>query len=160
MRTTFSGPKTGEAPLALNPKPALGLTSATNPVLLPKTKPWAMREHFVVPSIGSRDVACAEWPDIRRFEHFLQLLNLVNDAFNVHSVPISSMSTTKVKRYGIHAFPHQRTILNHFRQISPWDQQGKARVAQCASMITDMNSGSQGLPFGHKGNVPPAPVGH
>jgi hypothetical protein len=43
-----------------------------------------MRERFVVPSIRRRDVACAEWPDVRRFEHFLQLLNLVNDAFNVH----------------------------------------------------------------------------
>jgi hypothetical protein len=63
--------KTGEAALALNPKPAFGFRSATNPEMLPKTKPRAMREHFVVPSIGSRDVACAEWPNIRRFEHFL-----------------------------------------------------------------------------------------
>jgi hypothetical protein len=38
-----------------------------------------------MPSIRRRDVACAEWPDIRRFEHFLQLLDLVNDAFNVHA---------------------------------------------------------------------------
>jgi hypothetical protein len=44
-----------------------------------------MREHFVVPSIRRRDVACAEWPNIRRFEHFLYLLDLVNDAFNVHA---------------------------------------------------------------------------
>jgi hypothetical protein len=48
-----------------------------------------MREHFVMPSIGSRDVAWAEWPCIRRFEHFLQLLDVVDDAFNVH-VPQSS----------------------------------------------------------------------
>ena len=41
------------------------LRTATQP------KPRALREHFVVPSIGSRDVACAEWPNIRRFEHFL-----------------------------------------------------------------------------------------
>jgi hypothetical protein len=53
-----------------------------------------MREHFVVPSIGSRDVACAEWPNIRRFEHFLELLNLVNDAFNVHA------SQSSKKRHG------------------------------------------------------------
>jgi hypothetical protein len=32
----------------------------------------------------------------------------------------------------------QRTILNHFRQISRGDQQGEARVAQLASMTTDM----------------------
>jgi len=63
--------KTGKAALALNPKPAFGFTSAANSELLPQPKPRAMREHFVVPSIGSRDVARAEWPNIRRFEHFL-----------------------------------------------------------------------------------------
>ena len=45
--------------------------SATDAIPLPEPEPRAMREHFVVPSIGSRDVACAEWPNIRRFEHFL-----------------------------------------------------------------------------------------
>jgi hypothetical protein len=59
-----------------------------------------MCEHFVVPSIRSREVARAEWPNIRRFEHFLQLLNLVNDAFNVHSVSISNISIAIVKRGG------------------------------------------------------------
>jgi hypothetical protein len=44
-----------------------------------------MCKHFVVPPIGSRDVAWAEWPNIRRFEHFLKLLNLINDAVSVHA---------------------------------------------------------------------------
>jgi hypothetical protein len=65
------GFETGKAALALSPKPAFGFTSAAHAVTLPKLKPWAMREGFVVPSIGGRDVACAEWPNIRRFEHFL-----------------------------------------------------------------------------------------
>jgi hypothetical protein len=30
-----------------------------------------MGKHFIVPSIGSREIAWAEWPNIRRFEHFL-----------------------------------------------------------------------------------------
>jgi hypothetical protein len=60
-----------------------------------------MREHFVVPAIRSRDVACAEWPDVRRFEHFLQLLDVVNDAFDVHYVPISNISMAAVKWIGI-----------------------------------------------------------
>jgi hypothetical protein len=47
------------------------LSSATDAIPLPNPKPRAMREHFVVPSIGSREVAWAEWPNIRRFEHFL-----------------------------------------------------------------------------------------
>jgi hypothetical protein len=44
-----------------------------------------MREHFVMPAVGSNDVAGAEWPNIRCFEHFLQLLDVINDAFNIHA---------------------------------------------------------------------------
>jgi hypothetical protein len=64
-----------------------------------------MRERIVVPSICSRDIACAEWSDVRRFEHFLQLLDVVNDPFNVHSVSISNISTAAVKRNGINGMP-------------------------------------------------------
>jgi hypothetical protein len=52
--------KTVKAALALNPKPAFGLTSAAKPIPLPKPKPRAMREHFVVSSIRSRKVARAQ----------------------------------------------------------------------------------------------------
>jgi len=38
-----------------------------------------------MPSIGSGDVAGAERPYIRGFEHFLYLRNLVDDAFDVHN---------------------------------------------------------------------------
>jgi hypothetical protein len=48
-----------------------GLGSAADPIPLPKLKPRAMREHLVVPAIGSSDVACAEWSNVWRFEHFL-----------------------------------------------------------------------------------------
>jgi len=84
--------------LALNAMRAFGFTSAANPVLLPQPEPRAVREHFIVLSISSRDVACAEWPNIRRFEHFLKLLDIVNDAFNVHAVSISDRSTLMVKQ--------------------------------------------------------------
>jgi len=60
------------------------LSSATDAVALPQAEPWAVGKRFVVPSICSRDVACAEWPDVRSFEHFLQLLDFINNAFNVH----------------------------------------------------------------------------
>jgi hypothetical protein len=63
-----------------------------------------MREHLVVPSIGSTDVACAEWPNVRRFEHFLQLLNLVDDAFNVHAFQSSIRKPESVKREPHFAF--------------------------------------------------------
>ncbi|HEY1264251.1 MAG TPA: hypothetical protein VGF06_12065 [Terriglobales bacterium] len=43
-----------------------------------------MRQYGIVPSIGSHDVASAEWPDVRSFEHLLQLLNVANNALDVH----------------------------------------------------------------------------
>ena len=79
-------PRRRKAALALNPRPTLVFASAANTEMLPQPKPRAVREHFVVPSISSRDVACAQRSNVRRFEHFLYLLNIVNDAFNVHSV--------------------------------------------------------------------------
>src|SRR6267154_6537794 len=57
--------------LALRLSHYWSLRSATDAIPLPKAKPRTMRKHFVVPSIGCRDVACAEWPNIRRCEHFL-----------------------------------------------------------------------------------------
>jgi hypothetical protein len=61
----------GKGALALNPKPAFSFRSAANPEPLPQPKPWAMREHFVVPSIRSRKVAGAQRSNVRSFEHFL-----------------------------------------------------------------------------------------
>jgi hypothetical protein len=61
-----------------------------------------MREHVVVPSIRSRDVACAQRPNIRRLEHFLELFDVVNSAFNVHPVSISNMVVAIVKRSGMY----------------------------------------------------------
>ena len=57
-----------------------------------------MREHFVVPSIRSRDVACTQGPYIRSFEHFLKLFDIANNAFNVHSASISTTTGGEVKR--------------------------------------------------------------
>src|SRR3954463_11815863 len=60
------------------------LDSAANSISLPNLKPRATCEPFVVPPVRSRNVALAEWPYVRRFEHFLQLLDVIDDAFNVH----------------------------------------------------------------------------
>ena len=43
-----------------------------------------MRQPLIVPSIRGTDIGFLEWPDIRSFEHLLELLDFVNDAFNVH----------------------------------------------------------------------------
>jgi hypothetical protein len=90
--------KTGKAALALNPRPAFGFTPAANPELLPNAKPRAMREHFVVPSIRSREVARAQGSGVRHREDALKALDVGNPLFSVHSFPISNMGTAKVKR--------------------------------------------------------------
>ena len=53
------------------------LRSAAHAIPLPKPKPRALREHFIVLAISSRDVAGAEWSNVRRFEHLAALLPLV-----------------------------------------------------------------------------------
>ena len=60
--------------------------SAADAEALPKFEPGAVRELFIVPSIGGRDVTCSERPNIGRFKHFLQLLDVVNDALNIHAL--------------------------------------------------------------------------
>jgi hypothetical protein len=42
-------------------------------------------------------MSLALWPNIRRFEHFLKLLNLVNDALNVHASQSSKRRRGAVK---------------------------------------------------------------
>jgi len=73
-----------KAALALNPRPAFGFTSAANPVLLPKPKPWAMREHFIVSSIRSREVARAQPASVRHCEDALKALDFGNPLLGVH----------------------------------------------------------------------------
>ena len=86
------------------------LGSATDTIPLPQAKPRAMRERFIVPSICSRDVAGAERSDVRRFEHFLYLFNIVNDAFNVHA-PQSS----RKRRLAVN--PKRRSAVNPKRGL-------------------------------------------
>ena len=61
-----------------------GLWSAANPEMLPEPEPRTIREHIVMPSIRSRDVACAEWPDIRHCQDALKALDFSNGLFSVH----------------------------------------------------------------------------
>ena len=91
----------GQAALTLNPKPAFGFTSAAEAVPLPKTKPRALREDFVVPSIRSREVARAQRSIVRRCEDALYPLDFGNSLLGVHSVPISNMGVAFVKQSGI-----------------------------------------------------------
>jgi hypothetical protein len=72
--------------------------SATHAVTLPQFEPWTVRKRLIVSSIGSRDVAGAERTNIRRFEHFLKLLNLVNDAFHIHARQSSKKTRGLVNR--------------------------------------------------------------
>lgn len=75
-----------------------GFGPAADAELLPELEPGAVREPFVMPAIGGRDIACGERPDVRRFEHFPQLLDVVNDALNVHAFPSCGRRRGAVKR--------------------------------------------------------------
>lgn len=66
--------------------------------MLPELKPGAMRQHFIMPAIRSRDIGCAAWSAVRCFEHFLQLLDVINDAFNVHGSQSSSRKQNSVNQ--------------------------------------------------------------
>jgi hypothetical protein len=57
-----------------------------------------MREHFVVPSIRSREVTRAQRSGVRVCEDAFQSLNLGNGLLGVHPVSISNMSVAVVKQ--------------------------------------------------------------
>src|SRR5208282_83377 len=59
--------------------------SATNPVPLPKPKPRTMSEHFVVPSIRSREIAWAQRSGVRHGEDALQPLDFGNRSLGIHA---------------------------------------------------------------------------
>jgi hypothetical protein len=54
-------------------------------------------------SIQSGDVACTQRSDVRCLEHFLELFDVVDSAFDVHSVSISNKVEPIVKWRGIFA---------------------------------------------------------
>ena len=60
-----------------------------------------MREHFVVSSIRSREVARAQRSSVRLCEDALKALDFGNSLLGVHSVTISNMGVAIVKRSGI-----------------------------------------------------------
>ena len=37
-----------------------------------------------MPSICRSDIGCPEWSDVGTFEHLLELLDVMNDALNIH----------------------------------------------------------------------------
>jgi hypothetical protein len=82
------GFKTVKAALGLNPKPAFRFRSAANAIALPNAKPRAMREHFVVSSIRSREVARAQRPGIGHCEDALKVLDFDDSSVNVHAAQI------------------------------------------------------------------------
>lgn len=60
------------------------LGSAADTKILPEPKPRTIGVYCIMPSIRRREIGRSEWPDIGRFEHFLKLLDFVDNAFNVH----------------------------------------------------------------------------
>jgi hypothetical protein len=101
------GFETGKMPLDLKPERAFVFTSAANPELLPKPEPWAMREHFVMSPIRSREVARAQRSGIRLCKDALKALDFGDSLLGVHAVPISNISVAIVKRHGTCPVPQR-----------------------------------------------------
>jgi len=58
--------------------------TTTNPIVLPETKPRAVREHVVVPSIRGHEVRRTQRSRVRRCENALQALDFSNDLIGIH----------------------------------------------------------------------------
>ena len=54
-----------------------------------------MRQRFIVCSIRGSDIGFIQWPDIRSFEHLLELLDFIDYAFNVHPQQYSEPALTR-----------------------------------------------------------------
>jgi hypothetical protein len=48
-----------------------------------------------MPTIGGGDIGLLKWPDIRSLKHLLQLLDLINDAFNIHPAQYNEPAATR-----------------------------------------------------------------
>jgi hypothetical protein len=79
--------------LTLNPKPTFLFISATEAIPLPKPKLRAVREHFVVSSIRSREVARAQRSRVLCSKDALKALDFGNGLLGVHSLPISNTAS-------------------------------------------------------------------
>jgi hypothetical protein len=66
------------------------LWSATDAEIMPQAEPGALGQHLIMPPVCSGYITCAEWPYIRRFEHFLKLLDFINDALDIHRHSIAN----------------------------------------------------------------------
>ena len=52
-----------------------------------------------MPSICSSDVGFPEWSDIGTFEHLLELLDVMNDAFNIHPEQYSGAVALRICQF-------------------------------------------------------------
>ena len=62
------------------------LISAAETVTLPQFEPGTIRQRFIVSSIRRRDIACAEWPNVRSFIQLFELLDLIDNPLDVHAM--------------------------------------------------------------------------
>jgi hypothetical protein len=106
-----------------------------------------MSEHFVVPSIQSREVTWAQRPNIRCLEHFLQLFDVVNGAINVHSDLISDIIVRIVKCQCTPLDqrpdkPRRRTVADPLkrrptiREMMDWTQEQRCAAGYCLGAST------------------------
>jgi len=73
--------------------------AAANAVLLPKAKPRAMCEHFVVPPIRTREVARTQRSSVWHCEDALKTLDFGNGLFSVH--PSQYLTERRGGQFGV-----------------------------------------------------------
>jgi hypothetical protein len=83
------------------------LGPATDTKILPQPEPGTVGEGLIMPSIRSRDIACADGPDVRCLEHFLKLPDVINNAFNVHPEQYSESAFARRSERWFAALNHQ-----------------------------------------------------
>src|SRR5579862_1219355 len=76
-----------------------GRYPATDAISLPKLEPRTVRKQFIVPSIGSCEVARIHRSGIRHGENPLEPFDFGNGLFRIHSSLSSSREHKSVKQY-------------------------------------------------------------
>lgn len=75
----------------LNSSASVRLRAAAKSITLPKSKPRAIRKHFVVPAIRGAEVALVQRPGVGHRQDALKTLDFGNGLLGVHPVSISNI---------------------------------------------------------------------
>jgi hypothetical protein len=131
-------------------------SSAANPVLLPKAKPRAMGEHFVVSPIRSGEVARTQRSVVRLTKEALKSLDFVNSLLGVHPVNIKHGRGNRQTERHLHFAPARTTCA----KLTILDGGFETRVGFCLRGLrgATRRSQCQNTILSPNGNDAPSPT--